>query len=147
MPTPLIGPVRTLPEGHRRGNWLIAWDPVSQAERWRALGSGIVEGGTVTTASDLVFSVGRMGQMVQGSGPKGHLRAHAATDGKLLAEVELPDAGNLGPPITFMAKGTQYVVVPLVVTVGAEETRESRTRLYAFRVGGTTPMPPSGSRQ
>jgi PQQ-dependent dehydrogenase (methanol/ethanol family) len=144
MPTPLIGPVRTLPDGHRFGNWLIAWDPVSQAERWRVLGSGTVDGGTVTTASDLVLLIGRM---VQGSARRSHLRAHAAADGKLLADVELPDAFNLGPPITFMADGTQYVVVPLVVDVAPGETREFRPRLYAFRVDGTTPLPRSGSRQ
>jgi hypothetical protein len=44
-----------------------------------------------------------------------------------------------------MADGTQYVVVPLVVAVGTEDDREYRPRLYAFRVDGATPMPPSAS--
>jgi glucose dehydrogenase len=96
-------------------------------------------GGTVTTASNLVLSIGRIGA---GLG-RSHLRAYAADDGKLLADVELPDAGNLGPPITFMAEGTQYVVVPLMVSVAAGERPEFRPRLYTFRVDGRAPMPPS----
>lgn len=143
LPTPLIGPERTLPEGQRLPNWLIAWDPVSQTERWRVVGGDLAAGGTVTTASNLVLSIGRIGP---GLG-RSHLRAYAAEDGKLLADVELPDAGNLGPPITFMAEGTQHVVVPLMVSVGTGEAREFRPRLYAFRVDGTTRMPPSTSRQ
>ncbi len=141
IPTPIIGPVRTSPEGHR--NWLIAWDPVAQAERWRVLGSGTVDGGTVTTASDLVLLVGRM---AQGPAGRSHLRAHAAPDGELLADLALPNAGNLGPPITYMATGTQYVVVPVLVGVEQRETRDLRPRLYAFRVDGAMPMPPSGSK-
>jgi quinohemoprotein ethanol dehydrogenase len=141
---PLIGPVRTLPEGARLGNWLIAWDPVAQTERWRALGSGTVDGGTVTTAANLLFSAGHR---LQGTGrPSSHLVAYSAADGKVLVDVGLPDAGNLGPPITFMAKGTQYVVMPLTVAVGAGDTRQVRPRLYAFSVNGSTPMPPSTSR-
>jgi quinohemoprotein ethanol dehydrogenase len=141
LPTPLIGPVRPLPEGHPRGNWLIAWDPVSQIERWRVVGGDMAAGGTVTTASNMVLSIGRIGP---GLG-RSHLRAYAADDGELLVDVELPGAGNLGAPITFMAEETQYVAVPLMVAVGTGETREFRPRLYAFRVDGATPMPPSAA--
>ena len=141
LPTPVIGPIRTLPEGSRRGNWLIAWDPVSQTERWRAIGGGATDGGTVTTAAELVFSTGHL---FQSTAVSSHLRAHASHDGELLADIELPDAGNLGPPITFMADGTQYVVVPLVVAVGTEDDREYRPRLYAFSVDGAREMPPGG---
>ena len=36
---------------------LVAWDPVTQRERWRTPGGGAVGGGTVTTAGNLVFQV------------------------------------------------------------------------------------------
>ncbi len=48
---PTIGP-----EG--RGNFLIAWDPVAQKERWRVAGgsAGFNQGGTLSTAGNLVFA-------------------------------------------------------------------------------------------
>src|SRR5207237_6771492 len=48
-----IGPVP--PEGQHF--MLVAWDPVTQKERWRTPGGGAVGGGTVTTAGNLVFQV------------------------------------------------------------------------------------------
>src|SRR5262249_5879153 len=59
-----IGPVA--PEGQRGA--LVAWDPVTQKERWRNNGGGSTGGGTVTTAGNLVFQVV----------PDGHLMAYTA---------------------------------------------------------------------
>jgi hypothetical protein len=95
LPTPVIGPIRTLPEGSRRGNWLVAWDPVSQAERWRAIGGGGTDGGTVTTAAELVFSTGHL---FRATALSSHLRAHAADDGELLADMGSPTRATSDRP-------------------------------------------------
>jgi len=49
---PMTGPVRTPPQGEFGDTWLIAWDPVTQRERWSAYGRG---GGSLSTAGNLVF--------------------------------------------------------------------------------------------
>jgi len=57
-PTAPVGPAIPSigPEG--RGNFLIAWDPVAQKERWRVAGgaAGFNQGGTLSTGGNLVFS-------------------------------------------------------------------------------------------
>jgi quinohemoprotein ethanol dehydrogenase len=91
---PVIGPQYT-------GAWLIAWDVVRQQERWRAQGGGSIGGGTVTTAGNLVFqSLGN-----------GRLRAFSADKGEVLADLATGQTGGMGPPITFMLDGKQYVAV------------------------------------
>jgi quinohemoprotein ethanol dehydrogenase len=91
---PVIGPQYT-------GAWLIAWDVVNQKEVWRAQGGGSIGGGTVTTASNLVFqSLGN-----------GRLRALTADKGEQLMEIATGQTGGMGPPITFMLDGNQYIAV------------------------------------
>jgi len=91
---PAIGPQYT-------GAWLIAWDVVTQKEKWRAMGGGSIGGGTVTTAGNLVFqSLGN-----------GRLRAYTADKGEQLLDVATGQTGGMGPPITFMLDNKQYVAV------------------------------------
>src|SRR2546428_12418048 len=71
---PAIGP--TAPEGQR--GMLVAWDPITQKERWRTPGGGGIGGGTVTTASNLVFQVI----------PDGRFMAYSADKGEKLFEVQ-----------------------------------------------------------
>jgi quinohemoprotein ethanol dehydrogenase len=92
---PAIGPV---PPGGERG-MLVAWDPVNQKERWRVPGGGAVGGGTVTTAGNLVFQVL----------PLGHLLAYSADKGEKLLDIQTGLPGGMGPPITYMLDGKQYV--------------------------------------
>jgi PQQ-dependent dehydrogenase (methanol/ethanol family) len=94
---PAIGP--TAPEGQR--GMLVAWDPVAQKERWRTPGGGGIGGGTVTTAGNLVFQVI----------PDGHLVAYIADKGQKLLDVNTGLRGGMGPPITFMLDGKQYVAL------------------------------------
>jgi quinohemoprotein ethanol dehydrogenase len=94
---PAIGP--TAPEGQR--GMLVAWDPVTQKERWRTPGGGGIGGGTVTTASNLVFQVVN----------DGRLMAYTADKGEKLLEVQTGLRGGMGPPITFMVDGKQYVAL------------------------------------
>ena len=90
-----IGPVP--PEGQHFA--LVAWDPVAQKERWRNTGGGAVGGGTVTTAGNLVFQVI----------PDGHFVAYSADKGEKLLDIQTGLRGGMGPPITYMLDGKQYV--------------------------------------
>jgi hypothetical protein len=80
---------------------LVAWDPIAQKERWRTPGGGGIGGGTVTTAGNLVFQVT----------PDGHLLAYTADKGQKLLDVNTRLRGGMGPPITFMLDGKQYVAL------------------------------------
>jgi PQQ-dependent dehydrogenase (methanol/ethanol family) len=122
---PAIGP--NPPEG-QRGGVLVAWDPITQKERWRVPGGGGIGGGTVTTAGNLVF------QVVQ----DGRLFAYSADTGEKLLEVQTGLRGGMGPPITYTLDGRQYlsfmggtgpVVNPFAATGGGNR-------------GGAGPNPP-----
>jgi quinohemoprotein ethanol dehydrogenase len=94
---PAVGPVP--PEGQR--GMLVAWDPITQKERWRMPGGGSIGGGTVTTASNLVIQVLN----------DGRLMAYTADKGDKLFEVQTGLKGGMGPPITYMLDGKQYVAL------------------------------------
>jgi PQQ-dependent dehydrogenase (methanol/ethanol family) len=81
------------------GSFLIAWDPIAQKERWRAEGGTSSNGGTLTTAGNLVFEVL----------PNGLLRAYSADKGEKLLEVQTNLRSAMGPPMTYMLDGKQYV--------------------------------------
>jgi quinohemoprotein ethanol dehydrogenase len=93
---PAIGP-EPPPLGER--GILVAWDPATQKERWRAPGGGGIGGGTVTTAGNLVFQVI----------PDGRLVAYRADTGEKLLDVKTGLRGGMGPPITYQIDGIQYV--------------------------------------
>ncbi len=78
---------------------LVAWDPITQKQRWQAPGGGGIGGGTVTTAGNLVFQVI----------PDGRLMAYSADKGEKLLEVQTGLRGGMGPPITYQLDGKQYV--------------------------------------
>jgi len=82
-----------------RGGALIAWDPVTQQERWRMPGGGSIGGGTVTTAGNLVFQVI----------PDGRLVAYSADKGEKLLDVQTGLRGGMSPPITYELDGKQYI--------------------------------------
>jgi glucose dehydrogenase len=91
---PRIGPETT-------GGSLVAWDPVTQKERWHAEGGGGIGGGTVTTAGNLVIQVLNTGK----------LRAYTADKGEKLLDIDTPARNGMGPPITFMLDGKQYIAL------------------------------------
>jgi quinohemoprotein ethanol dehydrogenase len=94
---PAIGPVP--PEGQH--TMLVAWDPVTQKERWRTPGGGATGGGTVTTGANLVFQVI----------PDGRLLAYSADKGEKLLEIQTGLRSGMGPPITYMLDGKQYIAL------------------------------------
>jgi quinohemoprotein ethanol dehydrogenase len=89
------------PKDGARGGQLIAWDPVTQTERWRREGGGSSGGGTMTTAANLVFQVR----------PDGFLIVYSADKGEKLHEINTGLRFGMGPPITYMVDGTQYVTL------------------------------------
>jgi PQQ-dependent dehydrogenase (methanol/ethanol family) len=87
------------PEG--RGNFLIAWDPVAQKERWRVAGgsAGFNQGGTLSTGGNLVFS-----------SVNTRLLAYRADTGEQILDITT-GLSQMGPPMTFMIEGKQYISV------------------------------------
>jgi len=111
---PGIGPVRQTPPnpaaaaggqrgggGFGGGGWLVAWDPVTQKERWSQPGGGSIGGGALSTAGNLVFQVV----------PDGRLVAYTADKGEKLFDIQTGQRGGMGPPITYMLDGKQYVAL------------------------------------
>jgi PQQ-dependent dehydrogenase (methanol/ethanol family) len=99
---PPHGPERKNPDGSKvRGGVLTAWDPVTQKERWFALGGGQTGGGTLSLASNLVIQ----------TLSNGHMKAFTADKGEQLLDITLPLGSGVGPPMTYMLDGKQYIAV------------------------------------
>ena len=127
-------------------NWqpygeLVAWDPVEQKARWRIKRTMPINGGTLTTAGNLVF---------QGTAD-GHFDAFAADTGKLLWSYDVGSTIQAAPT-TIEVDGEQVVLVasgkPSSAVIGTYLARYSSTpksrgqsRLLAFKIGGTAKIP------
>lgn len=99
---PPHGPSRTNPDGSKvRGGILTAWDPATQKERWFAPGGGQTGGGALSLASNLVIQ----------TLSNGHLKAFTADKGEPLLDITLPVTSGVGPPMTYMFEGKQYIAV------------------------------------
>jgi quinohemoprotein ethanol dehydrogenase len=95
MNTPkAYGPVR---QGQR--GILSAWDPATQKEHWFVPGGGNSGGGALSTAGNLVFQVT----------PQGRLMAYSADKGEKLLDLASGQVGGMGPPVTYLLDGKQYV--------------------------------------
>ncbi len=80
---------------------LIAWDPISQAEKWRVNHEDVWwNGGVLTTAGDLVF---------QGGG-SGIFAAYDASNGQKVWEVDL-GTGIMASPVSYEVDGKQYISI------------------------------------
>jgi PQQ-dependent dehydrogenase (methanol/ethanol family) len=117
---------------------LVAWDPVAREPRWVVDYPFTINGGTLTTAGNLVF---------QGGGD-GVLRAYTADGGDLLWEVDL-GVGIMAPPVTYELDGKQYLSVLVgwggsSGLIGPSETGEYKPegRLWTFVLGGDTNIVP-----
>jgi len=99
---PPHGPSRMNPDGSKvRGGILSAWDPATQQERWFALGGGQTGGGTLSLASNIVIQ----------TLSNGHMKAFTADKGDQLLDMTLPVTAGVGPPMTFLLDGKQYIAV------------------------------------
>jgi quinohemoprotein ethanol dehydrogenase len=123
-------PPKNLPFGR-----LLAWDPVKQKEAWRVEHIAPWNGGTLTTAGNLVF---------QGSAD-GRFVAYNASTGEKLWETPV-GTGVVAAPSTYMVDGVQYVSVAVGwggvfgITQRATE-REAPGTVYTFAIGGKAPLP------
>ena len=93
--TPFVELPAALPTGS-----LLAWDPVAQKERWRVPYQMMWNGGTLTTAGNLVF---------QGTSD-GRFIAYSADKGEKLWEVNV-GTGVIATPMTYELGGVQYVSI------------------------------------
>lgn len=114
---------------------LIAWDPVKQKEAWRAEYIAPWNGGTLTTAGNLVF---------QGTAD-GRFIAYNAKTGEKLWETPV-GTGVVAAPATYMVDGVQYVSVAVgwggVFGITQRATdREAPGTVYTFAIGGKAPSP------
>ena len=121
--------------------YLLAWDPVAQREAWRVPHVTAFNGGTLSTAGNLVF---------QGSAD-GRFAAYRATDGERLWEMPAGTGVTAGP-VSYEIGGEQYVAVAAgwgasFALGGGEAARMAGVRgggrVLAFKRGGSAPVPPS----
>jgi quinohemoprotein ethanol dehydrogenase len=122
------------------GGSLLAWDPVRQKEAWRVLHKGPWNGGTLTTAGNLVFQGTADGRFV----------AYAADTGRKLWEAPA-GSGVVAAPITYTIDGEQYISVMagwggVFALYGgdaaaANQVRSIDGRLLTFKLGGNATLP------
>ncbi|MGP1395638.1 MAG: PQQ-dependent dehydrogenase, methanol/ethanol family [Inquilinaceae bacterium] len=118
------------PFGH-----LLAWDPVNQREVWRAKYVSPWNGGTLTSAGNLVF---------QGTAD-GRFMAYNAQTGEVLWQTPVT-SGVVAAPMTWEHDGEQYVTIA-VGWGGVYGLMQRATdkvgpgRVFTFRLGGNAPMP------
>lgn len=121
---------------------LQAWDPLRRKAVWSVPLKAPVNGGVMATAGGLVF---------QGQAD-GHFRAYEARSGTPLWSFDA-QVGILGQPITYAAKGRQYVTIVagfggggagygrLVSGLGWQYHEQQR-RILTFVVDGRAKLPP-----
>jgi quinohemoprotein ethanol dehydrogenase len=114
---------------------LLAWDPVAQKEAWHVDYPAPWNGGTLTTAGNLVF---------QGTAD-GRFIAYDAKSGEKLWETPT-GTGVVAAPATYMVDGVQYVSVAVGwggvfgITDRATDLRSPGT-VYTFALGGKAKPP------
>ena len=111
---------------------LIAWDPLTRQPRWVVDYPFTINGGTLTTAGNLVFQ----------GGADGKLRAFTADSGTLLWEVDL-GVGLMAPPVTYELDGKQYISILAGWGASAGLLGQNNTgvykgegKLFTFVLGG-----------
>ncbi|MGY2485394.1 PQQ-dependent dehydrogenase, methanol/ethanol family [Cupriavidus sp. CP313] len=114
---------------------LIAWDPVQQKAAWTQEHVSPWNGGTLTTAGNLVF---------QGTAD-GRFMAFDARNGDKLWESPT-GTGVIAAPATYMVDGKQYVSIAVGWGGAYGVSRRAVDRagpgtVYTFAVGGKAPMP------
>jgi quinohemoprotein ethanol dehydrogenase len=115
--------------------YLLAWNPVTQTEVWRANGRG---NGVLATAGNLVFQ-GRAR-----TGLLGELVAFRADTGERLWNYNTPNAIAAGP-VTYTADGEQYVAVSSgasALSFNAPARVRDNGRMLAFKLNGAAILPP-----
>ena len=120
---------------------LSAWDPLQQKEIWRVDRASPVNGGTLSTAGNLVF---------QGTA-QGQLEAYRADKGEKLWSTDV-QSGVVAAPVTYSVGNDQYValvagwggVFPLAAGELARQAARPQniSRVLAFKLNGKANLPP-----
>ena len=126
--------------------YLLAWDPVSQREVWRANYLGPWNGGVLTTAGNLV---------VQGNAA-GDFSVYRADTGEKLWSTPA-QTPVMAAPITYEIDGEQYIAVlagwggayPLLQGRDSGKSGNERnvSRMLVFKLGGSATLPQLEPRQ
>jgi quinohemoprotein ethanol dehydrogenase len=116
-------------EGHSEvpvmEGFLVAWDPVAQKQRWRIpIPKNMINGGTLSTAGNLVFN----------GVASGLFRAHSADKGEQLWEFKI--TSGLGTPVTYELDGRQYVSI-----LAGPGGTTNPGRVWTFVLDGKEPRP------
>ncbi len=122
---------------------LIAWDPVTNSERWRVQYPGPWNGGVLATGGGLVF---------QGTAA-GNFTAYNAADGSEVWSFPA-QTGVVAPAMTYTVNGEQYVAVlagwggiwalaPGGVLSESAGAVPNISRLLVFKLGATGELPPA----
>lgn len=119
---------------------LIAWDPITQTERWRVSYNGPWNGGVLATGGNLVFQGNAIG----------NFSAFASDTGKQLWSFQA-QTGVVAAPVTYKIGNDQYVAVmagwggiwalaPGVLSDVSGPVRNI-SRLLVFKIGGKAKLP------
>ncbi|WP_416761882.1 PQQ-dependent dehydrogenase, methanol/ethanol family [Roseateles sp. So40a] len=122
--------------------YLLAWDPVRQREAWRVPYAGPWNGGTLTTAGNLVFQGTAAGEFV----------AYNATDGKRLWAAPT-QTGVMAAPVTYRVGANQFVAVVVgwggsfAMTGGKRAAMSGNirniSRILVYKLGAKQELPPA----
>jgi quinohemoprotein ethanol dehydrogenase len=136
----MVGPIAEV-DGDGKGQ-LIAWDPVTQKQRWKVQNEQLWNSGALSTAGDLVF---------QGTAD-GWLYGYNARTGERVWKFNA-GLGIVAAPISYSINGKQYVSVLVgyggttaafgdFMNVGWKYGAQPR-RLLTFALDGNKPLPAS----
>jgi quinohemoprotein ethanol dehydrogenase len=118
---------------------LIAWDPVRQKAVWTQEYASAWNGGTLSTAGNLVFQGTADGRAV----------AYAADDGRKLWEKPV-NSGAMAGPVTYTVGGEQYVTFMvgwggsfpnIAGPLSLKAKVRPEARVVTFKLGGTVALP------
>ena len=119
---------------------LVAWDPLQQKQAWSVERPGPWNGGTLSTAGNLVFE-GTAG---------GTFEAYRASTGEKLWSFAA-QTGVMAGPVTYAIDGEQYVAVlagwggVFPLATGEVSFKSGRvtnvSRMLVFKLGGTASLP------
>jgi quinohemoprotein ethanol dehydrogenase len=133
-------PMQIMQLGANMRGFLLAWDPVKQEEAWRYQHAGPWNGGTLTTAGNLVFQGNVIGELAAYSADKGERLWSFATQ-----------TGITAGPVSYELDGKQYVSVAvgwgtLLGILGgptvAPLQMQNRSRVLTFRLDAANELPP-----
>ncbi|MBO9517639.1 MAG: PQQ-dependent dehydrogenase, methanol/ethanol family [Porphyrobacter sp.] len=138
---PAVAEVRQQILGSTTGS-LVAWDPVAKKQAWKIDFDGPWNGGTLSTAGNLVFQGNAREQFV----------AYAADSGRKLWSFPA-QTGIIAAPMTYSVDGEQYVAILAGwggvwdIAPGILSSKSGRprniSRLLVFKLGGTGKLPPA----